>query len=74
MKINLFGAQLLSAEIFEGVEIFYSSPISINSFTRGVAPIIFPQFGNFGGLKKYGFARDLNWIKLDPKLLMEKRL
>lgn len=70
MKINLIGAQLLSAEILEGVEIFYSSPISNkNNITRGGVPIIFPQFGNFGRLKKHGFARDLNWVKLDTKII-----
>ena len=68
MKINLLGAQLLSAEICEGIEIFYSSPIPNKyNITRGGVPIIFPQFGNFGRLKKHGFARDLNWIKLDSK-------
>jgi glucose-6-phosphate 1-epimerase len=70
MKINLLGAQLLSAEIFEGVELFYASPISNkNNITRGGVPIIFPQFGTFGRLKKHGFARDLNWVKLDSKII-----
>jgi len=70
MKVSFLGAQLLSAEIFEGVEIFYTSPISnINSITRGGVPIIFPQFGNFGMLKKHGFVRDLNWVKLDSKII-----
>jgi len=70
MKINSFGAQLLSAEIFEGIEIFYSSPLTNKTnVIRGGVPIIFPQFGNFGRLKKHGFARDLNWVKLESKTI-----
>lgn len=75
MKINLLGAQLLSAEIFEGVEIFYSSPLTKkNNIIRGGVPIIFPQFGNVGRLKKHGFARDLNWVKLYSKIINEEEI
>jgi glucose-6-phosphate 1-epimerase len=75
MKINLLGAQLHSAEILEGVEIFYSSPlIKKNNIIRGGVPIIFPQFGNVGRLKKHGFARDLNWVKLYSKIINEEEI
>jgi glucose-6-phosphate 1-epimerase len=69
MIINLLGAQLLSAEIIEGVDIFYLSPSSQENMTkRGGIPIIFPQFGNFGKLKKHGYARDFNWVKVNSNI------
>lgn len=75
MKINILGAQLLSTEIFEGVELFYLSPLNKkNNTTRGGVPIIFPQFGNTGKLKKHGFARDLNWVKFDSKIINEEEI
>jgi glucose-6-phosphate 1-epimerase len=64
MKINSFGAQLLSTELLNGLDLFYLSPFYIKNTThRGGVPIIFPQFGNIGKLKKHGFARDLNWVQ-----------
>lgn len=58
------GAQILEASFVSGVKLFYVSPISkLNPYTpaRGGIPILFPQFGAIGGLKKHGFVRDDFW-------------
>lgn len=58
------GAQILEASFVSGVKLFYVSPISkLNPSTtaRGGIPILFPQFGANGGLKKHGFVRDCHW-------------
>jgi glucose-6-phosphate 1-epimerase len=75
MNINLIGAQLISAEIFEGINIFYLSPFSKNNnISRGGVPIIFPQFGYAGLLKKHGFARELSWVELESSLTKSEEI
>jgi glucose-6-phosphate 1-epimerase len=61
-KVSL-GAQILDAKI-NNHDILYFSPLinlDPNKTQRGGMPILFPQFGNSGKLKKHGFARDINW-------------
>ena len=75
MKINLIGAQLISAEIFNGSNIFYLSSFSkINNISRGGVPIIFPQFGYSGLLKKHGFARELAWVELESSITKSQEI
>lgn len=63
LKHISFGAQILQVKI--GInELLYLSPLSqigTKQTLRGGIPVLFPQFGNFGNLKKHGFVRDLNW-------------
>lgn len=63
LKHISFGAQILQVKL--GInELLYISPLSqIDSkqTLRGGIPILFPQFGNSGNLKKHGFVRDCNW-------------
>jgi glucose-6-phosphate 1-epimerase len=65
MIIKNLGAQLVSAIFFDDRNLFYLSPFAQDSVPiRGGIPIIFPQFGNNGFLKKHGFVRDLEWKKV----------
>jgi len=63
LKHKSFGAQILQVKL--GInELLYLSPLSqigTKQTIRGGIPVLFPQFGNFGNLKKHGFVRDLNW-------------
>jgi glucose-6-phosphate 1-epimerase len=63
LKHISFGAQILQVKL--GInELLYLSPlgqIGTKQTLRGGIPVLFPQFGNFGNLKKHGFVRDLNW-------------
>jgi len=58
-----FGAQILQVKL--GInELLYLSPLSqldSEQTLRGGIPVLFPQFGNSGSLKKHGFVRDRNW-------------
>ena len=59
------GAQVLHAALGSGLELLYLSPL-VASFPdhpiRGGIPLMFPQFGDSGPLRKHGFVRDLQWI------------
>ncbi len=70
LKHISFGAQVLQVKL--GInELLYLSPLSqieSKQTLRGGIPVLFPQFGNFGNLKKHGFVRDCNW-----KLVNEHR-
>lgn len=68
---NKFGAQILQAALGKSArEIFYLSPLGNDgtSPARGGIPIIFPQFGSLGSLRKHGFARNAIWhlLRQDP--------
>lgn len=62
------GAQVLEAALASGLEIFYLSPM-VDFFPdnpiRGGIPLMFPQFGESGPLRKHGFVRDLQWTLVD---------
>lgn len=58
------GAQVLHGELGSGFEILYLSPlVSLypDNPIRGGIPLMFPQFGDSGPLRKHGFVRDLQW-------------
>lgn len=63
LKHISFGAQILQVKL--GInELLYHSPLSkidCKQTLRGGIPVLFPQFGNSGNLKKHGFVRDCNW-------------
>jgi glucose-6-phosphate 1-epimerase len=69
LKHISFGAQILQVKL--GInELLYLSPLSqidTKQTLRGGIPILFPQFGNFGNLKKHGFVRDRNWKLLNEE-------
>jgi len=56
------GAQVLRAEC-GGVPLTYASPIQEGPgrTVRGGIPVLFPQFGDRGSLRKHGWARDVAW-------------
>ena len=58
------GAQVLHAALESGLELLYLSPL-VDVFPdnpiRGGIPLMFPQFGDSGPLRKHGFVRDLQW-------------
>ena len=68
-----FGAQLVQVRL-SGTDLFYNSPLSKiesgQSF-RGGIPILFPQFGNLGPLKKHGFVRDVYWQLVKEAINLE---
>ena len=58
------GAQVLHAALESGLELLYLSPlvdVYPNNPIRGGIPLMFPQFGDSGPLRKHGFVRDLQW-------------
>lgn len=58
------GAQVLHAALESGLELLYLSPlvdVYPDNPIRGGIPLMFPQFGDFGPLRKHGFVRDLQW-------------
>jgi glucose-6-phosphate 1-epimerase len=58
------GAQVLHAALGSGLELLYLSPLVDlypNNPIRGGIPLMFPQFGDSGPLRKHGFVRDLQW-------------
>jgi glucose-6-phosphate 1-epimerase len=58
------GAQVLHATLGSGLELLFLSPlvdIYPNNPIRGGIPLMFPQFGDSGPLRKHGFVRDLQW-------------
>ena len=62
------GAQVLHAALASGLEILYLSPlVSLypDNPIRGGIPLMFPQFGDSGPLRKHGFVRDLQWTLVD---------
>ena len=64
------GAQVLHTALGSGLELLYLSPL-VASFPdhpiRGGIPLMFPQFGDSGPLRKHGFARDLQWTLVDER-------
>ena len=58
------GAQVLHAALESGLELLYLSPlvdVYPDNPIRGGIPLMFPQFGDSGPLRKHGFVRDLQW-------------
>jgi len=58
------GAQVLHAAPESGLELLYLSPlvdVYPDNPIRGGIPLMFPQFGDSGPLRKHGFVRDLQW-------------
>lgn len=58
------GAQVLQAALGSGPELLYLSPLVAmypDNPIRGGIPLMFPQFGDSGPLRKHGFVRDLQW-------------
>jgi glucose-6-phosphate 1-epimerase len=58
------GAQVLHAALGSGLELLYLSPlvdVYPDNPIRGGIPLMFPQFGDSGPLRKHGFVRDLQW-------------
>lgn len=67
--VKEYGAQVVSWRTQNGEDqLFLSSKESIQSdkSLRGGVPVIFPQFGEFGTIKRHGFARNMRWQKLNP--------
>lgn len=64
IAVQDFGAQVISWKTQDGAEQLFLSreevPDSEKSL-RGGVPIIFPQFGEFGSVKRHGFARSSRW-------------
>ena len=62
--VGRHGAQVLSwIPAGEGEQLFLSerSPLDGSAAVRGGVPVIFPQFAEYGPLRKHGFARDCEW-------------
>lgn len=62
------GAQVLRAALESGLELLYLSPLVAlhpDNPIRGGIPLMFPQFGDSGPLRKHGFVRDLPWNLVD---------
>jgi glucose-6-phosphate 1-epimerase len=58
------GAQVLHAALGWGLDLLYLSPlvdVYPDNPIRGGIPLMFPQFGDSGPLRKHGFVRDLQW-------------
>ena len=55
---------MLHAALESGFELLYLSPLVDlypDNPIRGGIPLMFPQFGDSGPLRKHGFVRDLQW-------------
>ncbi len=55
---------MLHAALESGLELLYLSPLVDlypDNPIRGGIPLMFPQFGDSGPLRKHGFVRDLQW-------------
>ena len=64
------GAQLLHAALGSGLELLYLSPlvdVYPDNPIRGGIPLMFPQFGDSGPLRKHGFVRDIQWNPVKEK-------
>jgi glucose-6-phosphate 1-epimerase len=62
--VSLHGAQLLSWLPIDGRERLFLSERAVldgSAAIRGGIPVIFPQFGERGLLRKHGFARSRSW-------------
>ena len=62
--VSLHGAQVLSWRLADGRERLFLSERAVfdgNSAIRGGIPVIVPQFGERGLLRKHGFARNRAW-------------
>ena len=62
--VSLHGAQVLSWRLADGRERLFLSERAVfdgNTAIRGGIPVIFPQFGERGLLRKHGFARNRSW-------------
>lgn len=58
--MQTYGAQIRSVDPWA---IFYLSQFGLRGdrCVRGGQPVLFPQFAEFGPIKKHGFARDMPW-------------
>jgi glucose-6-phosphate 1-epimerase len=64
------GAQVLHAALGSGLELLYLSPlvdVYPDNPIRGGIPLMFPQFGDSGPLRKHGFVRDIQWNPVKEK-------
>jgi glucose-6-phosphate 1-epimerase len=62
--IHLNGAHVTSWQMPDGQEQLFTSTASAfgpGHAIRGGVPIIFPQFSDYGPIKRHGFARNLRW-------------
>ena len=66
------GAQVLHASLGSGLELLYLSPLVAlhpDHPIRGGIPLMFPQFGDSGPLRKHGFVRDVQWKMVEDNEL-----
>nr|VDC81198.1 unnamed protein product [Brassica rapa] len=72
-QVLLFGGQVISWKNERREELLFMSSkaqYSPPKIIRGGIPVCFPQFGNFGGLERHGFARNRFWsLDEDPSPL-----
>ena len=61
---------MLHAALGSGLELLYLSPlvdVYPDNPIRGGIPLMFPQFGDSGPLRKHGFVRDIQWNPVKEK-------
>ncbi|MFT5394216.1 MAG: glucose-6-phosphate 1-epimerase [Gammaproteobacteria bacterium] len=66
--IHLNGAHVTSWQMPGGQEQLFTSTASafgLGYAIRGGVPIIFPQFSDYGPIKRHGFARNLPWSLIE---------
>ncbi|KAL0675531.1 hypothetical protein Bca4012_003512 [Brassica carinata] len=72
-QVLLFGGQVISWKNERREELLFMSSKAQYlppKIIRGGIPVCFPQFGNFGGLERHGFARNRFWaLDDDPSPL-----